>query len=342
MTDLNPHDRLKEIVPTLTKHAEEIKQIQPDVVNDFGAWSALKLIVHATTVNMYTTVISSHRDDWFYVDALAGSGVSVHDGEGKCFHGSPVLAARDATEQFTKMYFIEQDDEKAQALRERLNAIFNGETHLDAEKPECGFEVVQGDANDELEYVRQDMWRVAERGGKDAYFNYLSFIDNQGLDVEWEGIEHITPTPHGDLLVNFPSKSITRPANSVDHEESMNDFYGSEIWTKDRSRDALLDAYCTRLTGVSRPTHVVTNVHSGKKDYHYDLIYATKEDAAYTEAIEYVRDFVEKVDGEDVEQVLDIVDGDQETLASLLPEQDNKSDEDEDDDNGTQTGLGDF
>ena len=340
MVDLDPQKQVRRRVPTLTNHADEIRDICPDTVNNFGSWSALKLMVHVATVNMYTTVISSYRDDWFYIDALAGSGVSVYgeEGEEECFLGSPVLAARDSAEQFTKMYFVEDCEEKANALERRLDAIFEGQTSIDVERPECGCDVTCADANSQLGEIKYDMWEVAQRGGKDPSFNYLSFIDNQGMNLLWRGIEEITPTPHGDLLINFPSGSINRPANQEESEEKMTEFYGTEIWKQDRTRNGLLDAYCRRLDGIERSSQVVTNIHSGRKNYQYDMIYATKEDAEYVQAIEYVRDFVEEVDGHDVEQLVDIVNGKQDTLIDLLPSQNGDDDSGED----GQTSLGEF
>jgi len=338
MVDLDPQKQVRRRVPTLTNHADSVREIAPDVVNNFGSWSALKLIVHVATVNMYTTVISSYRDDWFYVDALAGSGVSVYGENGDCFLGSPILAARDASEQFTKMYFLEDSKNKAEALEQRLEAVFSGETGIDATRPAHGYEVIPGDSNVELRGVKSDMWEVAKRRGKDPSFNYLAFIDNQGLNLRWQGIEEITPTPHGDLLINFPSGDIVRTANHEDSEESMTEFYGTETWKEDTSREALLKAYQSRITGVERPTQVVTNVHSGTKNYQYDMIYATKDEADYVEAIEYVRDFVEKVDGEDVSKLIEIVNGNQDTLTDMLPEREDEND----DEDGYQTGLNAF
>lgn len=328
MVDLSPRDQVKKRVPTLTKHAEEVRAIEPDQVNSFGPWSALKLIVLVATVNMYTTVISSYRDDWFYVDALAGSGVSVYGDVEDCFLGSPILAAAHASEQFTKMYFIEAEKKKARALEKRLDAVFEGETPLDIERPECGYEVITGDANNKLPDVTRDMWATGKRYGKKASFNHLTFIDNQGLNLRWEGIENIAPEPHGDFLVNFPARDIIRSANHEDSEESMTEFYGSEIWKDDKTREGLLQAYLRRLNGIEKPRQVITNVHSGITNYEYDVIYATKQEGGnYIDAVEYVRDFVERVDGADVEQMLDVLRGDQATMETYLPEIEGDEDE---------------
>lgn len=45
---------LEQRLNKLMRHADELKEIRPRVVNRFSAWSALKLMVLITTVNMYT------------------------------------------------------------------------------------------------------------------------------------------------------------------------------------------------------------------------------------------------------------------------------------------------
>lgn len=324
MAGLSPRERVKERVPTLTRHADDIREIEPGVCNEFGTWSALKLIVHAATVNMYTTVISDHFNDWFYIDALAGSGVSVYGDEDESFLGSPLLAAKNAAEPFTKMYFIEQDEENAAALEKRLEAGFNG-SDLDLIPPECGWEVFVGDANQEVQRVTNDMWEVAKRDGK-ANFNHLTFIDNQGLDLKWDGIRQLAPTPTGDLLINFPTTAVIRTADHKDSEDTMTEYYGSEVWRSASGKEELLNAYTRRLNSVEKTEQVVTNIDSGTKNYHYDMLYATRETRGgsdYINAIEYINEFVEAVDGADVEEMIQILRGDQMTMESFLPAQDN-------------------
>lgn len=322
MADLSPRERVKERVPTLTTHADEIREVHPEIYNEFGTWSALKLIVHVATVNMYTTVISEHRDDWFYVDTLAGSGISVYGDDDESFLGSPLLAAKNAAEPFTKMYFIEKDERKATALEHRLEAAFNG-SDLQITSPECGYEVYVGDANRKVEEAVSDMWTVARRNGK-PNFNHLTFIDNQGLDLTWNGLKNLAPKPTGDLLINFPTSAVRRAAGHEDSEDAMTSFYGGEMWRSADDREELLEAYQTRLNSVEKTEQVVTNIDSGTKNYHYDMVYGTRETQGgsdYIKAIEYVNQFVEAVDGADVEEMLQVLRGDQMTMESFFPEQ---------------------
>ncbi|WP_137285461.1 class I SAM-dependent methyltransferase [Halorussus salinisoli] len=105
-------------VEGLTEYSEEIRDIEPSEVNSFDSWSALKLILHSAAVNMYTTIIPEYKGDFYYIDALSGSGVSEYD-NGQCFVGSPIVAAKVASEPFSKMYFIDQDEDYCHALKSR-------------------------------------------------------------------------------------------------------------------------------------------------------------------------------------------------------------------------------
>lgn len=322
MANFAPRERVKERVPTLTRHAQEIHAVEPDIYNKFGTWSALKLIVHVATVNMYTTVISEYFNDWFYIDALAGSGISVYDEIDESFLGSPLLAAKNAAEPFTKMYFIEKDEKNAAALEKRLEAAFDG-SDLQIIPPECGYEVFVGDANQEMHQVARDIWKVAKRNGK-ADFNLLTFIDNQGLDLNWDGIKHLENKTTGDFLINFPTSNILRTSSHKESENTMTAYYGGDMWKSANGKEELLGTYTKRLRSVGKTKQVVTNIDSGTKNYEYDMIYATRETRGgsdYINAIEYINEFVETVDGADVEDMLQILQGDQTTMESFLPAQ---------------------
>ena len=329
---------VKQRVESLRGGADQLKSIAPDQYNEFGPWSALKLIIHAATVNMYTKVISDYKDDFFYIDALAGSGVSVYGEEDDCFLGSPILAAKDAAEPFTKMYFIEEDPNNAEALRRRLDAAYNGNS-IETTNPQ-DYQVYEGDAHKKLDEVIDDMWNIAHQNPSGPNFNHLTFIDNQGLTVGWkEGIEKVAPKPTGDLLINFSSSDIVRSAHHEPSRDAMNKFYGGGMWDiDDKSKRNLRKKYCDRLTGVEKPIKVVANVDSGTKSYEYDMIYATRETthgSGYIDAVDYVREFIEAVDGADVEDMLKVIRGDRTTMEEFLPD-------DEQEDGDDQASLGDF
>lgn len=324
-------------------------QIEPTYVegvdNSFNTWSALKLIVHSATVNMYTKVISKHFDDFFYIDALAGSGLSEY-GDGECFLGSPLVAAKHAAEPFTKMYFIDDDSEKCKLLEQRLEYIFS-DPHIDIPEPD-DWDVIPGNSNDVIYDVYNDIWDV--RTGK---FNTLTFADNQAMDFCWDAMEKLGELT-GDYLINYPGAMAVgmNMNNKRAHEGSMKEFFGRNLWDLGLStREEYKNQYMKQMESLfeSASHQVPVKVRSGTKSYEYDMIYATRDTSGgsgYVEAIEYVKEFVENVDGGDVEDMLKMMHGDQEVLDSYLPTERDIDDEllDGEDKHRdeNQSGLGEF
>ena len=342
---------IAERVEGLTEEASEIEpQFDSDIDNSFNTWSALKLIVHAATINMYTKVISDHYNDFFYIDALAGSGLSEYgEGqEGEYFHGSPIVAAKHADVSFTKMYFMDEDENRCDILEERLEYIFT-ESCIDIESPE-DWEVIQGDSNEQIERVISNIWDVA---GPDFSFHTLSFIDNQATDFEWESLEQIAEVS-ADFLINYPGAMAVgmNINNKGAHEGDLKGFFGRNLWDLGMdSREEYRATYINQLGSLfTDDSHQIpVKVESGTKSYNYDMIYATRDTAGgsgYVEAIEYVKEFVENVDGGDVEDMLKVMQGEQSAIEEFLPEgreiDDELLDGDVPDTDENQSGLGDW
>jgi hypothetical protein len=68
---------IQDNLSSLTAHTDSLQQVAE--VSDepqFGAWTALKLIVLTATVDVYTKIISNNDFDFYYIDAMAGSGIT--------------------------------------------------------------------------------------------------------------------------------------------------------------------------------------------------------------------------------------------------------------------------
>lgn len=335
---------------------EEANLIEPmfnkAVDNSFSTWSALKLIVHAATINMYTNVISDHYEDFFYIDALAGSGLSEYGKgkDGEYFHGSPIVAAKHAEEPFRKMYFVDEDEDRCNLLRQRLDYIFSKDA-IDIDEPD-EWEVRCGDANNEIKRIKSDIWGVA---CPDPDFHTIAFIDNQGLDFYWNSMEEIANVST-DFLVNYPGAMGVgmNIKNEGAHREGgeLYKFFGRDLWEKSLSdRDEYREVYTRQMDSLFNDgSHrIPVNVESGRKSYNYDIIYATRDTSSgsgYIEAVKYVKEFVENVDGADVEEMLEIMHGEQSAIDEYLPEdreiKENLLDGDNPDTAENQAGLDEF
>lgn len=324
-------------VEELRRHTDEFYEIGDNVSNEFNTWSALKLILHSAAVNMYTDVHANQgTGDIFYIDTLAGSGISSYDEAGH-FIGSPLVALKAATKPFDYMYFIEGNDDYAEALEARLEHAFTKSQYTEPHD----WEVINGDANDELPGVVSD---IRDRGDYDARYNYYCFIDNEALDIKWDAIEELTPKPFGDLLINVPTTAFGRASNQNSFDE-ISSFFGRDMSADASgpvSRNRLKNKYITQVRNRNRKVNRNVHVDADTGSYCYDMLYATRRtggDNGYVEVIEYVKQFIERVDAGDVDRMLNVMDGDQATIDSLLPEQDISDKLPEEDD---QSGLDEF
>ena len=330
-------------VDELTESSDQVLDVRPKVVSSFKEWSALKLIVLSAAVNMYTRVISQHKDDFFYIDALAGAGVSEY-GEGQCFLGSPIVAAKAATEPFSKMYFVEGNKTKKEALEERLEFAFSN-PEIDIVPPHA-WEVYHGDSNEIIYEIYDDIWRQAH---PDPVFNYFAFIDNQGLDFQWDAMEQIGDLT-GDLLINYPAaRGVGDNMSNEDSRDALAAFFGRDMWHEEpKTREHYKEMYMSQLDSLGVPEKVPVKIDSGSKSYYYDVIYATRTTrggSGYTDAVTYTKRFVEDVDGGTVEEILDVLHGDQAAIADFLPDDtdlDQALFEDDETDDPAQTGLNRF
>lgn len=307
---------------------EEASEIEPSFVegvdNSFNTWSALKLIVHAATVNMYTKVISDHFEDFFYIDALAGSGLSEYgEGEeGEYFHGSPIVAAKHAAEPFSKMYFVDNEPEKCELLEQRLDYVFS-ENNIDINEPE-EWDVICGDSNEEIEDIINDIWDVAS---PDLNFHTFAFVDNQALDFDWTSMEEVASIS-ADFMINYPTAMGVgmNIGNEAAHRGALKDFFGRNLWDAGlEDREEYKETYMRQMRSLfDDEAHTIpVKVDSGSRSYTYDMIYSTRDTAGgsgYVEAVEYVKEFVENVDGADVEEMLTVMQGDQSAIGGFLPE----------------------
>jgi three-Cys-motif partner protein len=317
----DPKEYLQERIEGLTENSDSILEQAPEVTNGFNTWSALKLILQSATVNMYTSVLSSTNQDFYYIDGLAGSGVSTYD-EDQCFVGSPIVALKAMKEPFSKMYFIEKDAKRKEALEKRLNYVFS-RTSLAKKEPES-WDVIQGDVNEEISEVVSDIY---DRSNFETGFNYLCFLDNEGMDANWETIEELTPKPYGDLLINLPTSQGVSRNVTIENPQSASKFYGLDFnehqLPETGLRPYLRNLYLERLSERNRGVQCSTQIDANVGSYYYDMIYATRRTdggSEYVEVIEYVKEFIEKVHAGDVDILLDIIENNQAALDSYLPD----------------------
>ena len=315
---------IQERVDSLTGDGPaRLKEVHPDTCNSFGPWSALKLILHSATVNMYTKVMAGSNSpftEFYYVDALAGTGLSEYE-NGDCFLGSPILASKSATAPFKKMYFIEGNEENAEALKARLEFAFN-DPYFDLQEPE-GWEVLLGDTNDLIDDVVADIWKQRSPGAK---FHTLTFVDNQAMDFNWASMEKMAELST-DFLVTYQGAQAVGMNINVEatHRGKLKNYFGRNLWNHGlETREDYRRTYIHQMKSLFNTDSILvpTKIYSGQKSYDYDVIYGTRETkngSGYVAAIGYVKEFIENFDGKDVKDMIEVINGNQSVMEDFLP-----------------------
>lgn len=290
---------VKEQLQDLQANADAIWGERPDIANSFGEWSAIKLIALAGIVDLYTTIIPNNFNRFYYIDALAGSGSVYMEEQDERFVGSPILTAALAHEPFDYMYLIEQDTDRAQALRQRMDFI---DSELDYGL-NGNYTVIEGDANEEIPHlIEEELLDIILESGS---VHTLAFIDNERTDVKWSTVEKLT-TIWSDLVVNFPANNIQRMAG-VPNENALNEFFGNNRWRSAGTDSmALRTVYQGNLSEVGRDVQGAVRVQ-GSRNFHYDVIYATRETSSgspFMDAFNWLQEKLEDLHGDDIDRVL--------------------------------------
>ena len=306
----------------LTKHADDLRDIGgTDDEPEFGAWTALKLTVFTATVDVYTKIIANNNFDFYYIGAMAGSGVVNLGDRNDTLSGSPIIAGTVAHEPFEKMYFIEKDPERASALRSRLDYAVEEIDAFDQSRGDCV--VIEGDANDVLPTI-EDRIRdhrggtLAGRDGENGQ-HHLAFIDNERDDVKFQAIRELELPMLGDLLINYPEVSLDREEGRI--ESGLTDSWDDYIEFFDgdgdvqhmRNREDRFERYLEKLDTLDRPVHPHAIIR-GSKSYRfsYRLIYAARKTGGGSEFAEFMtgqKRKIENLTGDDIEHVLDTMKG---------------------------------
>lgn len=296
-------DWVEKKLAELEEDASEIWSVQPSVVNSFNEWSAIKLIALSGVVDIYTSIIPKYFDNYYYIDALAGSGIaSISDDER--FVGSPIIATAMAHDPFDHYFLIEMDDKKADALRNRMNFLAD---NFDYGFSADDFTVLNEDANSAIPDIIDSLREVILKEGS---VHLLSFIDNEGADITWKTVKKLS-TVYSDLLVNFPASQLRRMAG-VPTKTALNEFFGSKGWESAGTKsEDLRTIYKARLSDINRGVQTNFRVE-GSKNYHYDVIYAARETKGgnkYMEAFDYFEEKLDELHGDDIDLVLRYMSG---------------------------------
>ena len=231
-----------------------------------GEWTQDKLKILEDYLPHYLAATTTALER-IYVDAFAGPGTNVLRQTRREIDGSPLIAlkARSASgTQFSRLFFIEQDDESASEL----------EGHLARLDDDGRCKVVRGDVNEGLPRVVRALHKRAPT---------FVFLDTQGIEPRWSTIEAISPWKV-ELLINFPlGMSINRNPDSAKTQAYFGtpDFYPLLRFRGAGKAKALLDLYKERLAalGFTHRTQYDRLVKTEKGKRLYYLVFVGKHPA---------------------------------------------------------------
>ena len=273
------------------------------IVNNEHHWSVMKLLILGGWSYVYTTIIPNYFEKFFYVDLLAGTGAIKVQETGDIIVGSPLIAYFYSRNDFTKMFLVELDKDKLNALKRRMAIV---EEIVTSPQLNMGFpnlSYYEGDCNIKVDEVISHVTSF----GKGVHL--LGFIDNEGFDTHWETVKKLLRVPC-DLIILFPTSSCDRTKASC--EKALNRFFGCESWRSMASRDEFLMLYEERLAREYQEARgkdpYVSHIRVGTKQFYYDLILACKE-GPYVRAWEYLRSKLNWQDPETISIVLDRITG---------------------------------
>ncbi len=119
--------QLKKLEETNSKFKEEIKKVKevmPEVFNEFNQWTPLKLTFLNFTLDVCAIVANKKYVHKNYIDLFAGSGINKMRGKHSDFLiGSPLISILNHHGKFTNFFFCEENPTFFNALEKRIGLL---------------------------------------------------------------------------------------------------------------------------------------------------------------------------------------------------------------------------
>lgn len=185
-----------------------------------GDWTIEKLEILSSYLDAYLTALQAQPFKKIYIDAFAGTGVIKLKNVDDEVVGSAQIALM-ALKKFDFYYFIEKDNQKAEALKNTIQQNF---PHLINRT-----EVLNGDANQMLSELCSQINWIANRA--------LLFLDPCATEVAWSTLQTVGNTKAIDVWYLFPFLALQRmlPNNGIKPEwcKRINRLLGDEGWQEE-------------------------------------------------------------------------------------------------------------
>ena len=210
------------------------------ITPDVGFWAEKKYRLVQNYASMFASSMKGKWDHLVYVDLFAGAGRSLLRDRDEIVAASPLLAL-DIPTPFSQYIFCELDEQKLDALRQRVGCDFSQEN----------VRFLHGDANRLVDSILREIPRP-HRGCKILGF---CFADPYNLEnLKFETIRQLSQR-YFDFLVLIPTGDAQRNIEryAPRSESKLDDFLGKSEWRrgwdKAKTRGESAAIFLTRLFG---------------------------------------------------------------------------------------------
>lgn len=280
----------------------------------------LKYIPLAWWTDIYTTIMkkrgkASKIKQIYYVDLLAGSGITYIKEHKRLIAGSALVANYFNRHPYDKIYLSEKNPNRCKVLRRSIELIKEIKwPELDCYIPCIGAEKLINGIDKQLK--------------NEKHYHMFVFIDCEGpADIDWEDLGRLFKHP-GDIMINFQIKGVIRNRNKITFLRRV---YGSDFEIETgMDEDYYLKKYIERLRKTGReyvyPIKINDRITSrfkrkGGGRYYYYLILAVRKTLSgspWFNAWLKLREWIETFDAEITDLEMEIYKGEQKRLNSYI------------------------
>lgn len=245
-----------------------------------GDKSIAKLVILEKYLSAYKNIMDSNWDsDLWYVDTHAGTGVTELPDYRLNIEGSPIRAFNF---DFDAYYLYEIDENHwrslCDAIEDQLDITFDYGTIDSGQQYAIKEEdprilVFNMDSNSGVDWL-------IRKGNKSKH--WFTFVDPEGLSVEWDLLQKLINRGYTDILYNFQTEGVVRNSSEdADHaHEALEKSLGKNV-PKGKSMDYYVKWFREeQIESLGYHTASRRMTSTGGSEWRYDLIFTSGNNTA--------------------------------------------------------------
>ncbi|WP_049944700.1 three-Cys-motif partner protein TcmP [Haloarcula marismortui] len=253
-----------------------------------GDKSIAKLIILEKYLDAYEKIMNKNwNSDLWYVDTHAGTGVTELPDYRLNIKGSPIRAL---DFDFDAYYLYELKKEHWESLCGAIedhqdvslnyNTIDSGQEYAIKES-DPRILVFNMDSNSGVDWLIQ-------KGNKSKH--WFTFVDPQGLSVEWDLLQKLITRGNTDILYNFQTEGFVRNSSEeADHaHEALENALGEDV-PKGKSMDYYVNWFRKeKIEPLEYHTASRKMTSKGSSEWRYDLTFASGNETAVNNVMDNI------------------------------------------------------